>query len=109
MTLAYERNGKKLHPGLLDISNKLDGEGPYRIIVPQKNPGPPDQSSNASNQNVIWPYNSNWDHNTGASSRSVAIIKVAPLPEGTTDIDLLEAGWSSVEQGKIIIYGAIKK
>ncbi len=109
LILAYERDGKKLQPGVLNINNILDGEGPYRIIVPQKNPGPPDQSSNASNQNVIWPYNSGWDHNTGASSRSVAIIKVVPLPEGTTDIDLLEAGWSSVEQGKIIIYGAIKK
>jgi len=107
--LAYERDGGELHPGVLNINNKLDGAGPYRIIVPQKNPGPPDQSSNASNKDVIWPYRSNWDHNTGASSRSVAIIKVVPLPEGTTDIDLLETGWSSVEQGKIIIYGALKR
>jgi hypothetical protein len=32
---------------------------------------------------------------------------VEPLPEGTTDIDVLEAGWNYVDQGKIIVYGAI--
>jgi hypothetical protein len=32
---------------------------------------------------------------------------VEPLPEGTTDIDILEAGWNYVDQGKIIVYGAI--
>jgi hypothetical protein len=38
----------------------------------------------------------------------VTIIKVLPLPAGTTDIDVLEAGWQFVDQAKIIIYGAIE-
>jgi hypothetical protein len=29
------------------------------------------------------------------------------LPEGITDIDVLEAGWAYVDQGKIIVYGGI--
>ncbi|MGA1840710.1 MAG: hypothetical protein ACMUIU_08810 [bacterium] len=48
-----------------------------------------------------------WDHNAGAATRTVTIIKILPLPEGTTDIDVLEAGWGYVDQEKIIIYGAI--
>jgi hypothetical protein len=106
--LALQRNGANLTIGVLNNENKLDGAGPYRIVVPQKNPSPPDQSSNSDNQNVIWPHDENNDHNAGFCTRSVTIIKVEPLPEGTTDINLLEAGWDFIDQEKIIIYGAIQ-
>ena len=109
LILAYKRDNEDLTPGVLSPDNKLDGEGPYRVIVPQKTPNPPDQESTATDQDVIWPYKSDWDHNAGASTRAATIIKVEPLPEGTTDIDLLEAGWQFVDQGKIIIYGAIRE
>ncbi len=56
---------------------------------------------------MIWPYVYEWDHNVGAASRSATIIKVEPLPPGTTDINVLEAGWAYVDQKKIIVYGAI--
>ncbi|RJP96261.1 MAG: hypothetical protein C4518_00310 [Desulfobacteraceae bacterium] len=105
--LAYEREGVAMDPGILTDENKLDGEGPYRVVVPQKVVNAPDQSSKANNQNVIWPYNYDWDHNAGACTRTVTIIKVEPLPVGMTDIDVLETGWSYVDSGKIIIYGAI--
>lgn len=107
LILAYKREGVNLDAGILTNDNKLDGEGPYRVVVPQKTPCPPDQSSKSDNQNVIWPYNFELDHNAGASTRSATIIKVEPLPEGTTDIDVLEAGWEYIDQEKIIIYGAI--
>jgi hypothetical protein len=35
------------------------------------------------------------------------MIRVEPLPAWATDIDILETGWSFVDQGKIIIYGAL--
>jgi hypothetical protein len=105
--LAYKREGVYMDAGFLTDENKLDGEGPFRVVPPQKYVNAPDQSSKASNQNVKWPYNEDWDHNAGASTRTVTIIKVEPLPEGTTDIDVLEAGWNYVDQEKIIIYGAI--
>ncbi len=108
LMLAYKRDGQDLTTGTLTADNKLEGEGPYRVIVPQKTLNPPDQGSAAVDQDVIWPYKADWDHSAGASTRTATIIKVEPLPEGTTDIDLLEAGWQFVEQGKIIIYGAIK-
>lgn len=108
LLLAYSRDGKDMDPGTLSSDNKLNGEGPYRVIVPQKILNPPDQGSSAKNQGVVWPYNAAWDHSAGASTRSATIIRVEPLPEGTTDIDLMEAGWGYVDEGKIIIYGAIK-
>ncbi|MBC2714539.1 MAG: hypothetical protein HF978_04445 [Desulfobacteraceae bacterium] len=105
--LAISRDGIPLEPGVLTDENKLDGEGPYRVVVPQKSVNPPDQRSNADNQNVVWPYTNDWDHHAGACSRSATIIRVEPLPEGTTDVDILEAGWSYVDAGNILIYGAI--
>jgi hypothetical protein len=107
LLLAIKRNGDYLEPGVLTDDNKLDGEGPFRVVPPQKVPGPPDQPSNASDNTKIWPFDENADHNAGFASRSATMIRVDPLPEGTTDIDTLEAGWNYVDQGKIIVYGAI--
>jgi hypothetical protein len=105
--LAYKREGAYLDTGVLNDENKLDGEGPFRVVVPQKFVDPPDQSSKSDDQEVTWPYHYDWDHNAGSCSRSATIIKIEPLPEGTTDIDILEAGWGYVDQRKIIVYGAI--
>jgi len=107
MLLAFERDGEGLTPGELNEENKLDGEGPFRVVPPQKTPGWPDQRSTSTNQGVIWPYNSGNDHNAGFSSRTVTMIKVEPLPAGTTDINTLEAGWPYVDEKKIVIYGSI--
>lgn len=106
--LAYKREGVNLDPGYLDEDNRLEGEGPYRVVVPQKSPNPPDQSSKADDQNVIWPYTEDWDHNAGACTKSVTMIRVEPLPENTTDIDVLESGWNYIDQEKVIVYGAIE-
>jgi hypothetical protein len=106
--LAYKREGVYMDPGVLNTSNKLDGEGPFRVVVPQKADMPPDQPSNNNNAQLIWPYDdATGDHNAGACSRSATIIKVLPLPAGTTDVDVLEAGWAYVDANKIVIYGAI--
>jgi hypothetical protein len=107
MILAITRDGQYLTPGVLTPQNKLDGEGPFRLVPPQKNPGPPDQRSTAAAGNWIWPYKPDGDHNAGFSTRSATIIRVEPLPEGTTDVDILEAGWNYVDEKKIIVYGAI--
>lgn len=108
LLFASKREGAALQPGVLNADNKLDGEGPFRVVPPQRGPCPPDQSARAANQNVLWPYDAEADHNAGAATRTVTIIKVAPLPPGTTDIDLLEAGWKYVDEEKLIVYGAIE-
>ena len=94
-------------PAELTDDNKLDGEGPFRVVLPQKTPGPPDQRSTAPDQKVIWPFDENADHSAGFSTRTATMIKVEPLPDGTTDVDTLEAGWDFVDEEKLIIYGAI--
>ena len=108
MILAFKREGIDLLPGVLSQDNKLDGEGPFRVVPPQQVANAPDQSSNSADQDVVWPYNNDWDHNAGASARTVTMIRVEPLPEGTTDIDVLEAGWNYVDEEKIVVYGAIE-
>ena len=109
LILAIRRDGAYLTPGVLTQANKLDGEGPFRVVPPQKAEGPPDQASTALNQAVVWPYNAAWDHNAGSATRSATIIKVEPLPPGTTDINLLEAGWGYVDTAQLVIYGNIMR
>ncbi len=107
LILAYTRDGADLVPGYLDEENKLglDSEGPFRTVVPQIIPGPPDQLSTAATQDVVWPYDKNADHNAGFSERAVVAIRVEPLPEGTADFNWYEGGWGYVDDKQVIIYG----
>ncbi len=109
--LAYKRDGAYLDPGFLTSENKLEGEGPYRVVPPQKNPGPPDQLSTSENQSVVWPYDEDedeTDHNAGNSPRTATAVRVDPLPEGTTDFNWYEGGWSYVDNNQVIVYGYIR-
>jgi len=113
MLLAYLRDGDPLTKGKLvpDPKNPgrlvLDGEGPYRLIPPQKVAGSPDRSSTAAPVGDGWDYDRLKDHNSGDSVRSMTAIRVEPLPAGTTDFNWIEGGWNLVDQGKLVIYGAI--
>ena len=68
MILALRREGAYLDPGVLDARGKIAGEGPFRVVPPQKVPSPPDQSLKSPVQDVIWPYDPDWDHNAGATA-----------------------------------------
>lgn len=82
--------------GGVPMADLMDESGiPHR--APQKSPGPPDQSSRSDIQEVIWSYDEAGDHNAGAATRSATMIRIEPLPPGTTDIDTLEAGWDYVD------------
>lgn len=107
LLLALRIDGRDLTPGKLGAGNRLarSSEGPYRVIAPQKVVSPPDQPSNNPDRGKIWPYDFNLDHNAGTSTKCATIIKVEPLPAGTTDIDIMEAGWGYIDQGKVVIYG----
>jgi len=105
LLFAYKRDGAYLEPGILNEENKLDGEGPFRSVPPQMQPDPPDQLSTAENQDVIWPYVEEQDHNAGFSARTVVAIRIEPLPEGTTDFSWYEGGWDYVDNNEVIIYG----
>lgn len=114
MLLAYLRDGDPLTKGKLvpDPANPtrlvLEGEGPYRLIPPQKIAGSPDRpSANSDPTDPTWNYDSTKDHNAGSSVRSVTAIRVEPLPAGTTDFRWIEGGWNLVDRAKLVIYGAI--
>ncbi len=109
--LAYMRDGVYLDIGALDAQNRLVGEGPYRVVPPQKKPGPPDQLATSPDQDVIWPYDGDeleTDHNAGNSPRTSTAIRIEPLPEGTTDFNWNEGGWTYADNSEIIIYGALR-
>jgi hypothetical protein len=109
LTLAYQRNDGT---GLADLSSayydassgKLNGEGPFRIIPPQTNPGRPDRGSTSAKFSDGWDYDKNLDHNAGSSVRGMCIIRLNPMPSGYETYDTSN-GWSLIEDKKIVIYG----
>jgi hypothetical protein len=110
MLLAYLRDGDPLTPGKINPTTlSLDGEGPYRLIPPQKMAGSPDRSCRAGTPKVGdgLDCDGNKDHNAGSSIRTVSAIRVEPLPAGTNDFNVFEGGWNLVDHGKLVIYGAI--
>ena len=107
MMLAYLRDGSRLTTGGLDLTNSIQGEGPFRIVLPQLVNGPPDQSKTATAQAVVWPFSNNADHNNGFSPRVATMVEVDPMPAGTTAINTLEAGWPYVDSDSMVVYGAI--
>lgn len=116
MLLAYKANGAYLDIAYQDDENKLVGEGPFRAVPPQWNPGPPDrQATDPNAANEPWPYDKDelgTDHNAGFSARGVAAIRVDPLPEGTTEYDWrnsqTDAGWGLLNDQKIVVYGNLR-
>lgn len=109
LILALKADGVDLVPGVLGSDNKLtsNSEGPLRVVSPQKVVGPPDQPSTNPAAGSIWQYDRNADHNAGFATKCTTMIRVEPLPAGTTDIDTMEAGWGYIDQGKLVIYGAL--
>ena len=108
MLLAYLRDGDPLTPGKINPTTlKLDGEGPYRLIPPQKIAGSPDRSCRDTPLGDGWDCDDSKNHNAGSSARTVAAIRVDPLPDGTTDFNWYEGGWNLVDKAKLVIYGAI--
>jgi hypothetical protein len=110
MLLAYMRDGDPLTPGKINPTTlKLDGEGPYRLVPPQKIAGSPDRGCKDKpvDPDDGWNCDDNKNHNAGSSARTVAAIRVDPLPDGTTDFNWYEGGWDLVDKSKLVIYGAI--
>lgn len=108
LMLAYERDDAAMDPCYLDLdSGKINGEGPYRIVVPQSNPGSPDRGSNHSPTtcNDGWDYDDSKDHNAGAMVRGVVAVRINPLPAGYEDFDYHNGGWAFIDNASLIVYG----
>jgi hypothetical protein len=108
MLIAFEHNGTDMQPVNLDASSgRINGEGPFRLIVPQSTPGAPDRGSRFSPTTCEdgYDYDDLKDHNAGAMVRGVTAVRVDPLPEGFEDFDHKNDGWPLVYQDSIIVYG----
>ena len=108
LTVAWQRDGGSLSTSYYDPSTgRLEGEGPFRVIPPQKTPGRPDRGSGFTQDLVVstWNYLSTLDHNAGSSPRGACMIRVNPMPLGVEEYDTSN-GWSLITDKKIVIYGA---
>lgn len=109
MMIAYDRDGDIIETGYLDaVSGKMNGEGPYRLIVPQTTPGAPDRGSTYSPSGYSdgYDYDDNKDHNAGLCVRGIVAIRVNPIPEGYEEFDWKNGGWSLMLREELIVYGS---
>ncbi|MFC1661158.1 GEGP motif-containing diheme protein [Gemmatimonadota bacterium] len=108
LLLGYEKNGVPLDPADLDVrEDRFVGEGPFRIVVPQENPGMPDRGSEFSPSGCGdgLGFKADADHSAGSMVRGVIAIRIDPMPVGVEEFDYLNGGWAYVNAGQIIIYG----
>jgi hypothetical protein len=106
--LAYERDGLPMDPSNLDpTSGKINGEGPFRLVVPQAVPGMPDRGSQYSPTtcNDGHDYDAAATHNAGDMVRGVVGVRINPLPEGYEDFDYRNGGWAYIDSASVIVYG----
>jgi hypothetical protein len=106
--LAWERDGQPLDPLRLDVkAGKIDGEGPLRVVVPQRRPGRPDRGTkhSPSRCNDGDDFDPARDHNAGAMVRGTVAIRVNPLPAGVEDFDHYNGGWAYIDSKRVIVYG----
>jgi hypothetical protein len=111
--LAWQRDGIPLEKSYLDpITGRIIGEGPLRNIVP---PGSadddlntPDRGKNQDNTGCTlreWDFNGDKDHNAGSMIKGAVIIRINPMPSGCEEFDIINGGWSLIDEEAILIYG----
>jgi hypothetical protein len=108
LMLGYERDGAALDQANMDpTSLRLNGEGPLRLIVPQRTAGSPDRGSQypAASCTDGYAFNNSKDHNAGAMIRGVIAIRINPMPAGFEEFDYLNGGYDYLAAGQLIIYG----
>ena len=112
LLLALEREGKPLDMAQYEKgTGRLTGEGPYRLIRPQRNSGEPSYRAGRPDRSVRsktfgdeWDYAKGIDHNAGSCVRGTTAIRVNPMPAGYEEYDW-KNGWPLVEAKQIVIFG----
>jgi hypothetical protein len=105
LLLAFERDGKPLDMSRYEKgTGRLAGEGPYRLVIPQRNPGRPDRSVKSKTFGDGWDFDKTIDHNAGSCVRGVTVIRVNPMPAGFEEYDW-KNGWPLIAERKIVIFG----
>lgn len=110
LLLAFERDGKPIESARYE-KGRLEGEGPYRLIIPQRDvagdasrPGRPDRSVKSKTFGDEWDYSKTLDHNAGSCVRGATVIRVNPMPAGFEEYDW-KNGWPLVTNRQVAIFG----
>jgi hypothetical protein len=112
LLLATERDGKPLDTAQYEKgTGRLTGEGPYRLIRPQRETagtiykaGRPDRSVRSKTYGDEWDYAKAMDHNAGACVRGTTAIRINPMPAGYEEYDW-KNGWPLIGAKEIVIFG----
>ncbi len=112
LMIAFERDGGPLDPSSYEKgTGRLTGEGPYRLIKPQRDlggdparPGRPDRSLKSGTYDDGWDFSSAIDHNAGACVRGACVLRINPMPAGVEEYDW-KNGWPLVADRALVIYG----
>jgi hypothetical protein len=112
LLLAFEREGKLLDTAQYEKgTGRLAGEGPYRLVRPQRNmagdasrPGRPDRSVKSKTFGDGWDFDKALDHNAGSCVRGTTVIRINPMPAGLEEYDW-KNGWPLVAEKKLVIFG----
>jgi len=113
LLLAFERDGKPLEASHYEKgTGRLAGEGPYRLVKPQRSitagdpskPGRPDRSVKSKVFGDGWDFHKEIDHNAGACVRGATVIRVNPMPAGFEEYDW-KNGWPLVDARQVVIFG----
>jgi hypothetical protein len=108
LLLAYGRDGGAMDVTSLDpATGRMDGEGPFRLVLPQSTPGAPDRGSATGRTDCRdgRDFDPAADHNGVGMVRGVIAIRVNPLPAGVEDFDHRNGGWAYVESASVVVYG----
>ncbi len=109
LMVAYAREGGDLAECYLDaVSGRLEGEGPYRLIVPQSRPGAPDRDQRCSPSKYEdgYDFDGSRDYNSGQCIRGLVAIRVNPMPAGYEEFDWKNGGYALLARRSLILYGA---
>jgi hypothetical protein len=112
LLLAFRRDGKRLDSAQYEKgTGRLTGEGPYRLIKPQRDvggdpvrPGRPDRSVKSKVFGDEWDYSKSLDHNAGFCVRGATVIRINPMPAGFEEYDW-KNGWPLVAAQQLVIFG----
>jgi hypothetical protein len=112
--LAFEENGQPLQKAVMDEkTGRLVGQGPMRVVVPQFEVSPPDQSQKAdpgcaAKVPEASRFHEAYDHNGGKSSFAIVAIRVKPLPPGTRDADWQSGAFSRLAKDEVLVFGGLR-
>ena len=105
--LAAQRDDRLLQPLGRGIDGRLRGEGPYRLVVPQRDAAGPDQSMAENNPGCPFPFREEIHHNSGDSVRGVVALLVHPAPAGMREVDWRSQADGLLSLRELLIFGNI--